>query len=196
MTDLPALIIPILVTGVAMFILSFLFWVVFPHHKPDVKFCPEQEGLMKAVKDLGIKPGNYMFPCTADPKDWKSEEHTALNDAGPWGSLNMWPAKPNMGKNMALTFIAFLAVTVLVGYLTGLSRAPGAEFIEVFRVAGAAAIAVYVLGGLSNAIWFGKSTRFIITDMIDGVVYAVVTGAIFGFMWPALSSGAPVVPGT
>ncbi len=195
MTELSSLLIPIVVATVAVFILSFVFWVLIARwHQPDVQFCPEQEGLLKALKDLGIKPGNYMFPNCADLKDWKSDEFKALCEAGPWGTLNLWPSKSNMGKNLALTFVAFLITTLFVGYITSLAHAPGAGFLEVFRVSATAAMAVYVLGGLSNAIWFGKPMRFIITDSVDGVIYALVTGAVFGFLWPALSTGAPANP--
>ena len=35
-----------------------------------------------------------------------------------------------------------------------------------------------------NRIWWGKSTRFTLTHSVDGLAYALVTGATFGWLWP------------
>lgn len=188
MTALIDLWMPIVASALVVFILSALAWTALPHHKGDVKHCPQQDGLTDAIKSLGIAPGNYMFPCCENPKDHSSDEFKAVNDAGPWGSLNLWSAKPNMGKNLGLTFILVLVISVMVGYITGLSRHPGAEFAQVFRVATTVAFMCHVLGGGLNGIWFGKSLRFFITDAVDGLVYSFATGAIFAWFWPAANA--------
>lgn len=194
MTDVMSLWLPILISGVVVFIVSALVWMVMPHHKADVQYCPQQDKLLDAIRDIGIKPGNYMFPNCEDPKDWKSEEVQKVFNAGPWGTLNLWDAKPNMGKNMLLTLLSFIVVSIFVAYITGEARAPGADFAAVFQIAASVSAVCYVFGGAANAIWFGKRLRFFLTDAIDGVVYSVITGAIFGLMWPSLETATPALP--
>jgi len=42
----------------------------------------------------------------------------------------------------------------------------------------------YVVAHWQNWIWWGKSTRFTLTYSVDGLVYALATGATFGWLWP------------
>ncbi|HED53448.1 MAG TPA: hypothetical protein ENJ00_04525 [Phycisphaerales bacterium] len=184
MTELVDLWVPILVATVGVFVLSFVFWMLSPHHQADVAFCPEQDAVMEMIRVSAIKPGMYMFPNCATKAEWSSEEYKALYESGPWGMISVLPGKPNMGRNLVVTFVYFLIVSVVVAYLTGLSRAPGAEFLAVFQVASTAAGLVYVLGGWTNGIWFGKRLRFFITDFFDGLLYAGATGIAFALLWP------------
>jgi hypothetical protein len=42
----------------------------------------------------------------------------------------------------------------------------------------------YAVAHWQNWIWWGKSTRFTVTNMLDGIIYAEVAGATFGWLWP------------
>jgi hypothetical protein len=42
----------------------------------------------------------------------------------------------------------------------------------------------YVLGPLCGDLFLGKKTRFIMTQSIDGVVYALVTALLLTVLWP------------
>jgi hypothetical protein len=37
---------------------------------------------------------------------------------------------------------------------------------------------------MPNNIWFGTPKRAILMDVLDGVVYGLITGAVFGALWP------------
>ena len=183
-TDPFSLWLPILLSGVALFFLGFIFWSLSPHHKKDLAYAPGQDELLDALRKLDLPPGNYMFPNCEDPKEYKTERFKALYDTGPWGTVNIFPAKPSMGRNMALTLVYLLVVSVVIAYLAGATLAPGAGFGEVFQIVATCGVLVYVFGGWINGIWFGKRLRFFITDAIDGLVYAAVTGLIFALLWP------------
>lgn len=180
--------IPILIATLAGFFLSFLMWAVLRHHDADVAYCPEQDKVLDLLRTSNIPPGAYMFPNCADRKDFKKPEVMEALSAGPWGTLSVWPAKPNMPRNMAATIGYFFAVSLLVAYLTHLARPAGASFLEVFQVAATAAVLAHVLGGMPTGIWFGKRLRYFITDAVDGLVYSLATGAVFALMWPAAQS--------
>ena len=48
----------------------------------------------------------------------------------------------------------------------------------------AVAFCCYVVAHWQNWIWWGKSTRFTVTQSLDGIIYALITGATFGWLWP------------
>ena len=56
--------------------------------------------------------------------------------------------------------------------------------LEVFRVSGAVTFCCYVLALWQDWIWWGKSTRSTVTNSLDGIIYALITGATFGWLWP------------
>lgn len=114
--------VPIAAVTVATFFLSFFFWAVLPHHKKDVAFCPKQDSILDFVSSSDIKTGRYMFPNCSSKKDWQKPETIETFNKGPWGVIDIWPGKPSMGRNMALTITHFLIVSIIVAYLTSLAR--------------------------------------------------------------------------
>ena len=60
----------------------------------------------------------------------------------------------------------------------------GALYPAVFRVAGTAAFLAYGLGQLSNGIWKGQPWGVVIKEVIDGLIYGLLTGGTFGWLWP------------
>lgn len=183
MTFLISLWLPIVVTTAVLFIASFLAWVVLPHHKPDYKRWPDEDALMRFVSESGAAPGEYLFPLI-DQKDLKEDWAMGRYDRGPWGMVNVWPAKPNMAANMIKTVLFFLVVTVLVGYVGQAALPAGAAFGEVFRVVGVTAMLAHTTGGMCREIWFTRPLRAKIMDALDGIVFGLLTGLVFALLWP------------
>ena len=185
MSGLLSLWLPILVSAVAIFIASFLAWVVLPHHKPDFKGLPDEDGVVGPVKAANLAPGVYMFPWCGN--DHNNPEYARKAKEGPNGVLHVWAGQPNMGKNLGLSMAFYLLVSVIVAYVGTISLGPGVGFMEVFRLTGTVAIMAYALGAIPNAIWFQKPGRAMLMDFVDGVAFGLITGAIFGWLWPATS---------
>jgi hypothetical protein len=179
-----SLLLPIVLSAFGVFFASFIAWTISPHHKPDFKKLDDEAKVLDAVRAGAPGPGQYMFPYCDDPSKMKDPEFKKHYEAGPQGWLTVWPGPPNMGRNMALSFLFNLVASLFVGYLGMLALDAGATFREVFRVTATAGTAVYCLGFIPAAIWFGKPGRALAMDVIDGLVYAVVTAVIFGLMWP------------
>ena len=196
MTSFADLILPILVASVAVFVWSFLAWMVFGHHKADIKRFEREDDAMDLVK--GAKAGDYLVP-TWTGIDMKDPDQKAAFMAryaeGPWALIRVMP-RPNFLKNLALTYVSFLAVCAVVGYLMSATLAPGEEYMRVFRIAGAACLLGFTFGGLSNDIFFGKPTRFVVTSLFDAVCYTLVAAGVFAAMWPeaAVIDPASLVP--
>jgi hypothetical protein len=176
---------PVIVSALAVFVASFVVWTVLPHHKKDMKVLPDEKAWTECLSKLSIPPGIYMWPGCGSSEEMKSEEYKARYAAGPWGSVNIMRAKPNFGRNLVLVFLVYLVISIFVGYITGLARPAGAESLAVFRVAGAVAVLGYCAGALPGAIFMGKPGRFVLTDFLDSLAYGLLTGLIFGWLWPA-----------
>ena len=73
-----------------------------------------------------------------------------------------------------------------MAYVTGRTRAPGAAYLEVFRVSGVVTFCCYSVAHWQNWIWWGKGTRFTLTYTFDGLIFALVTAGTFGWLWPKL----------
>ena len=185
MDELLGLWLPTVLSSVVVFIASFIAWTISPHHKPDWKRISNEDDFLEKVRSATIAPGQYIFPCCEDWSELKDPDKKARYEAGPHGILNLWPAAPNMPRNMFLTYLFFLVTGVFVGYITSLALDPGAAFVDVFQVAGTAGILAYCFAFMPNAIWFGKPLRAVVMDILDGLAYGLLTGIVFGWFWPS-----------
>lgn len=184
MDFLTALWLPILLSGIALFFASFVAWMILPHHQNDWTKLDKEDEVMDAVRNLNIPPGTYMFPYCAGSAEMKSEEFQKRYKDGPRGTLNLWEV-PNMGTNMACTFVFFLITSALIAYVTYIAHFDGGEairdktFWSMFRISGTIGIIVHASSGILNGIWF---KRKMVTDIIDGIVYGLIIGLIFGLL--------------
>ncbi len=178
---------PIVVSAVIVFVASAIVWMVLPHHKPDFKRLPNEDAFLAALRAGNVAPGQYIFPWY-EPGEMKDPAKKKRYEAGPLGVLLVWGGCPNMGRNLGLSFIFYLVVGVFVAYLASHSLPAGAEYLRVFQVTGTAAIMAYCFASIPHAIWFGKPLRSTATDLLDGVVYGLLTAGTFGWLWPAAAS--------
>ena len=178
---LVSLILAIVLSAVALFFASFLSWMVFQLHKMDwVKLAKEDE-FLAAARNCDIPEGSYMFPGTNSQAETQTEAYKKKYDAGPRGVMTIFP-KVNMGQNLGLTFVYFLAVSAGLAYLASLAFRPGESFFSVFRFVFTAACMTFLAAMVQHAIWFRPR---IVGHMIESVVYAAIAAAIFAALWPA-----------
>ena len=194
MAELLDLWLPIIASAVVVFIVSFLAWMVLPHHKADWKSVPDEDGFLNALRSMNIPPAAYMFPCCGDAKKMKDPEYKKKWEAGPHGTLSIRAARPNFSLNLVLILIFYLIVGIFVGYVGAVALEPGAPFRTVFRITGTVAVIAYVFGAIPHAIFVGRMLRSVIMDIIDGVVYGLLTGLIFAWLWPAIETVEMDIP--
>ena len=181
LTSLVSLWLPIVLSGVALFFASWLAWMVLPHHKSEWKGLADEDAVLRALKNANIPPGQYNFPHADCPKDMQSEAFQAKMQAGPRGTLTLWAAPPSMGVNMLCTLAFFVIANFVIAYLAGMVLPPATGFEKVFRFVGTAGILTYGTANILNGIWFGRK---MVADIIDGIAYGLITGAIFAWLWP------------
>jgi hypothetical protein len=172
---------PILLSAAAVWIVSALVWMVLPFHAKDYVGLPNEAAVMGQLRSDGVRPGSYAFPY-ATRAECKDPEYVRRWKEGPSGwMVVMGPMR--MGRNMALTFLVYLVVSVLVGYLASEAIPATAGFMDVFQITGTAGILAYCFSALPNAIWFGHSTPSMVSNFIDGVLYGLTTGLVFALLW-------------
>lgn len=175
---------PILLSAVATFFASFIFWAVLPFHKNDYKRLPDEEAFSTAVRALNIPPGNYAFPYCENNKQQKDPAFIARMAQGPTGIISLW-GRISMGRNMLLTVLACLLTSTVIAYLGWSALGAGADFMRALRIVGTAGVLAYSFGFIANDIWFGTYGRTIALKMLDGVVYGLINGLIFAALWPS-----------
>lgn len=188
LVELTELWLPILLSGVAVFVLSFLMWMVMPHHKGDWEGLPDEDGLMDALRAQGVKPKTqYMFPYCHSQELMKDPEWMAKFNRGPKGFLVMKAdGEINMGKNMVISTIFNLLTATLVALVATLSVERGAAGADVFWFVTLVAFLANSWALVWGAIWFDRTWGSTLREMFDGLVYGAATGAIFMLLWPAL----------
>jgi len=185
MTPLLALWMPIVVAAVLVFLLSFLLHMVLRYHNSDYRPLPKEAEVMAALRAAGLTPGAYTFPHCASHKEMGSPEHMEKMRTGPVGLMTVLPSgPPAMGKYLALWFVNCLLIGFFVAYLAGHTLPPGTDYLRVFRVAGATAFMAYGVGQFVNSIWKGQPWSATAKEIFDGLLYALVTGGAFGWLWP------------
>ncbi len=186
MPQLAHLWLPILLSAGTVWIASAIAWMALPHHKKDFKSLADEQGFMGAVRAMGIKPGLYGFPDFQSCNKKDDATFMAKIKEGPVGLLHVWPpnAMTSMGPKMIAIFCVYIIVSGLVAYIGVHTLLRGTEFAQVFRVTGTAAILGYCFAGLPNAICFNVPMRNLVMNLIDGIAYGLITGAIFAAMWP------------
>ena len=62
---------------------------------------------------------------------------------------------------------------------------PGADATRVFRIAATVGVLAHAFSNVHDSIWKGVTWGTTLKFAFDGVVYALVTGATFAWLWPA-----------
>jgi hypothetical protein len=184
MVPLTSLWLPILLSAVIVFIASSIMHMLLPYHRSDYSQLPDEDKVLSALRGVALKRGLYVFPyCTH--KDMKSAAMIEKQKQGPVGFMAIVPSgPPAMPKFLIQWFVFCLLIGFFVAYLTGHTVPPGTQYLAVFRVAGTAAFLAYGLGNLSNGIWKGQPWSVTSKEVIDGLVYALLTAGAFGWLWP------------
>ncbi|HSE48707.1 MAG TPA: hypothetical protein VLA96_05815 [Terriglobales bacterium] len=182
MVPLVSLWLPIVVGAVIAFVASAILHMVLPYHKNDYKKLPDEEAARAAMR--GAAPGLYMTPhCTHE--QMKSPEAKEKFKQGPNTIVTVMPAgEVTMGKYLGLWFVFLLIVNFFVAYLASRTLAPGTHYLQVFRVVGTGAFLALGLANMANGIWKSMPWSFVVKEMADGLIYALLIAGSFGWLWP------------
>jgi len=185
MTSLTALWLPILLSAVLVFVVSSIIHMVLPWHKADYVRVPDEDKVMDALRPLAIPPGDYMVPRPASMAEMRSPQFVEKRKAGPVLVMTVLPSGVlSMTGNLVGWFVYSVVVGVFAAYIASRALGPGTVYPQVFRFVGATAFIGYSLALWQMTIWYRRSLGTTIRSTIDGLLYALLTAGIFGWLWP------------
>jgi hypothetical protein len=185
MTPVLALLLPIVLSAVFVFVASSIIHMFTPWHKHDLSRVPDEDAVMNALRPFKLQPGNYMFPRANSRADMSSAAFMEKMKAGPVGFLTVRPSwNFKMGGTLFQWFLYSLVVSLFAGYIAGVAFGPGTEYLRIMQVAGCVAFVGYSMAQMHESIWWGRRWSWTIRNMLDGLLYGLLTGGTFGWLWP------------
>jgi hypothetical protein len=184
MVGISALWLPIVLTPIIIFILSALIHRALPLHKNDYRQLPQEETVLATLRAAGATPGpvyHFPFPTHAETK---SSEMMEKFKRGPVGIMILVRSGPPSKKYLAQWFLYSVVVTLFVAYLSGHTLNPGRRYSEVFLVACITAFLGYAGAAVQDSIYKGQPWGVSLKHVFDALIYALITGGIFGWLWP------------
>jgi len=176
---------PIVLSAVFVFIASSVIHMALKWHNSDYHGFADEDEVRAAVSKGKPAPGIYMIPFCKDMKDMGSPEMQKKFQDGPIAKIVLRAGcTPSMGKPLAQWFVFCLLVSFFCAYVAAHTLGVGAPFLHVFRVVGTVAFMAYAFGCIPQGIWWGQPWPAVIKDLLDGLIYGLVTAAAFAWLWP------------
>ncbi len=185
MTSLFDLWIPIIVSSVFVFVVSSIIHMFVNYHKTDYGKIPKEDEAMNALRNAEIPPGDYVIPFAGTTKEMGSEEYIEKCNKGPVVFMTVLKnGPPSMGGSLVMWFISSVIISIFAAYIGSRALGVNPYYLDVFRFVGCSAFMGYSLGHLQYSIWYKKSWCATVKNMLDGLIYALVTAGTFGWLWP------------
>jgi len=176
---------PILLSAVIVFVASSVIHMMLGYHANDFRRLPDEDGVLEALGKFNIPPGDYHAPRAGSMAAMKDPAFVARMKKGPVFMVTfLKPGGFDMGSNLLQWFVYCAVVGLFAAYVTGRAMGPGAHYMTVFRMVSTVAFVGYVLALWQNTIWYKKSLGTTLRNTFDGLVYALLTGGAFGWLWP------------
>lgn len=178
--------IPVVVATVAVFVASSIIHMALRYHRADAKALPDEDAARDALGKQKTGPGLYYLPYCVDAKQMSEPAMKERFAQGPVALITLVPSgTPRIGRHLVewLGFVFF--VSFLTAYVARHTLSPGDEGMLVMRVTGAIAFGCYGLSHVSDSIWKAQPWGNTGRALLDGVIYAIVTGATFRLLWPS-----------
>lgn len=184
MTLLAALWLPIILSAVIIFVASSIVHMALPYHRSDYGKLPDEDKVRDAFRSTDLQRGLYIFPYSTH-KEMNSPAVIEKYNQGPVGMMIVFPTgRPFLPKFLIQWFVYCLLIAFFVAYLAAHTIAQGTDYLAVFRVVGTAGFLAFSLGPLANVIWKGYPTSFVLKEVVDGLIYALLMAGTFGWLWP------------
>lgn len=186
MTLILSLWLPILVSAVLVFAASSVIHMAPLWHRNELPAPPDGDRLQDALRPFGLKPGEYMLPRMQNMKEGSSPAFIEKLTRGPVLIMTVIPNGPiNMSRPLVQWFIFVVVVSMLTAYVAGATLTADATYLSVFRVAGTTAFIAYAAGVWPQSIWYSRPWCTTLKFTLDGLIYGLLTGGVFGWLWSA-----------
>jgi len=186
MHALPQLWLPILAAAVLVYIASSLIHMVFKWHNSDYKQLANEEEVQAVLRKGAPTPGQYGIPRCADMKAMRDEAMVKKYVDGPVGLLTVVNSgPPRMGGMLIRWFLYNLAIALIAAAIAlQVYGVPGNAHAAAHLV-GLVTFLTYAGGSVQQGIWMGKPWASVFKDLLDALIYGVVSALAFWWLWPA-----------
>ena len=185
MTPLASLWLPILLSAVFVFLMSFVLHMLLPWHRTDYAKVPNEDAVAAALRGFSIPPGDYMMPRPDSPAQMRTPEFAEKVRQGPRVVMTVMPGgSMSMSGNLVQWFLFVLIVSIFAAYIAGRALAPGAPPMQAVRFAAATGFVAYGVGQWPMSIWYRRSWFTTFKSTVDGLIYGLITGATLAWCWP------------
>ena len=185
MVSVMSLWLPILLSAVIVFVASSIIHMVLTYHSSDFRKLPREDEVMAALRPFEIPPGDYVMPYAGSSKAMKEPAFVEKMKSGPVALMTFMPNGPtSMGSSLVLWFLLAVLVSIIAAYIAGNALPRGASYLAVFRFAGCVAFTGYAIGLIHDSIWHNRNWGTTLKLIFDGLVYGLLTGGVFGWLWP------------
>jgi hypothetical protein len=185
MVSLTALWLPILLSAVIVFLASSVIHMTPLWHKNDYPQMPREVEALSALRPLAIPPGDYFLPRASGMKEMRSPEFKQKMAQGPVAVITVMPnGMINMNRSLAQWFVFLIVVGIFAAYIAGRTLPAGTPYPRVFQVVSATAFIGYSLALCELSIWYRRSWSLTLKSALDGLIYGLLTGGTFGWLWP------------
>ena len=184
MTQIAELWIPIVLSAVLVFVASSIIHMLLKWHNSEYRRVPNEDAVRDAIRAGSAAPGQYAIPYCQDMKQMQSPEMLRKFTEGPVAFLVLrTPGPPKMGGFLVKWFVYGVVVAAIVACLAG-GVLPAGAGRQAGILTGAMAFLAYAGGSVPNAIWMGKPWSSALKELLDALIYGLVTGATFAWLWP------------
>ena len=185
MVSLGSLWLPVVLSAVLVFVVSSIVHMLLPYHRKDFLRLPDEDAARSVLGRQSLGKGQYFIPFACDMKAMKDPEMQKKFEEGPVAIVTVLRrGHVNMGPHLLQWFVFLLGMSFTVAYLLSRTLAPGAEYMQVFRVASTIAWLGYAGALIWAGIWKGVPWSTVLKDVFDGLLFALVTGGAFAGFWP------------
>jgi len=159
--------------------------MVLKYHKADYKRLPDEDAVRDSLRKAAPSPGFYFTPF-CQMNEMNDPAVKEKYEKGPVAMLTVMPnGLPMLPKHLALWFGYSVLVSFVSAYVARITLHAGDDGFLAMRVTGTVAFAAYAVGRITDSIWRGQPWSNTFRELLDGTIYAVLTGLVFLLLWPA-----------
>jgi hypothetical protein len=176
---------PVVVSAVVVWLASAVLHMALKYHNADYKPLPNEGVVGDALRKGNPAPGLYVMPHVPDQSQMKDPAVVERFVRGPVALVAvMRSGAPKMAKSLGLWLGFCLLVSFVAAYVARHALTGPWDGMLVMRVTGTVAFAAYGLGAITDSIWRAIPWSNTFRTMLDGAIYALLTGITFRLLWP------------
>lgn len=181
MPALAQLWLPILLSAVAVFIVSSLIHMVFKWHAADYRPLANEDEVRAAIRAGNPTPGHFVLPHCGSMQEMGSDAMRRKYAEGPVGYLTLRPnGAPAIGASLGQWFLLSLVVSAIAGAVGAQAATSGAG--TAVAVVATVAFVAYGFGSVQEGIWQGRRWSSVAKYVLDAALYSAATAGVFAWL--------------